>query len=189
MPGAKIDPVLRGRTSYFVSAIGITQTLDLRKNPLVAPRGFVFDNTADLATSAIGSDIDFIRGTARVSYYLSFAPEPVALFGEDLEKSALQKWFERSLLAFGARSGVVYPLKTGGTGAVLAIPIDERFFSGGSTTVRSFDERNLGPHDRSGNPIGGEIFTTFNVEYKFPYYGDLLGAVFVDAGKHLHDAR
>ena len=186
---ATIDPALLGRTSYFVSAIGITQTLDLRKNPLVAPRGFVFDNTVDLATSAIGSDLDFLRATARLSYYLSFAPQPVALFGEDLEKSALQKWFERSLLAVGARSGVVYPLRTGGTGAVLAIPIDERFFSGGSTTVRSFVERDLGPHDRSGNPIGGEFFTVFNVEYTFPIYGELLGAVFVDAGNLLPDAR
>ena len=101
----------------------------------------------------------------------------------------MQKWFERSLLAFGARSGVVYPLKTGGTGAVLAIPIDERFFSGGSTTVRSFDERKLGPQDGNGNPIGGEFFTTFNVEYTFPLYGELLGAVFVDAGNLLPDAR
>jgi outer membrane protein assembly complex protein YaeT len=186
---ATIDPALLGDTSYFVSSIGITQTLDLRKNPLVAPRGFVFDSTADLATSTIGSELDFIRATARVSYYLSFAPEPVALFGEEMEKSPLQKWFERSLLAFGARSGIVYPLETGGTGAVLAIPIDERFFSGGSTTVRSFDERELGPHDRSGNPVGGEFFTTLNVEYTFPLYGELLGAVFVDAGNLLPDAR
>jgi outer membrane protein insertion porin family len=186
---ATIDPAVLGSTSYFVSSIGITQTLDLRKNPLVAPRGFVFDNTVDLATSTIGSDLDFLRATARVSYYLSFAPEPVALVGEELEKSSWQRWFERSLLAFGARSGIVYPLKTGGTSAALAIPIDERFFSGGSTTVRSFAERDLGPHDRSGHPIGGEFFTIFNVEYTFPVYGELLGAVFVDAGNLLPDAR
>ena len=28
------------------------------------------------------------------------------------------------------------------------IPIDERFFNGGNTTVRSFAERELGPHRR-----------------------------------------
>ena len=164
-------------------------TLDLRKNPLVAPRGFVFDNTVDLAIGAVGSDLDFIRATARASYYLSFAPEPVTLFDEDLEKSPLEHWFERSLLAFGARSGIVYPLKTRATSAALAIPIDERFFSGGSATVRSFGERDLGPHDRSGNPIGGEFFTIFNVEYTFPLYEEFLGAVFIDAGNLLPDAR
>ena len=55
--------------------------------------------------------------------------------------------------------------------------------------MRSFDERDLGPHDRGGNPIGGEFFTIFNVEYTFPLYQELLGAVFVDAGNLLPDAR
>jgi len=186
---ATIKDALLGRTSYFISSVGFTQTLDLRKNPLVAPRGFVFDNTVDLATSAIGSDIDLLRATGRVSYYLSFAPDQPQLIGEDLEKSPLQKWFEGSLLAFGARAGIVYPLDTAGTSAALAIPIDERFFTGGSSTVRSFAERDLGPHDLRGNPIGGEFYSIFNVEYTFPIYGELLGAVFVDAGNLLPDAR
>ena len=186
---ASIPEELLGKTSYYVSSVGFTQTLDLRKNPLVAPRGFVFDNTIDLAASAIGSDIDLLRVTGRVSYYLSFAPDPTAqLEGEDLEKSGLQKWFGRSLLAFGARAGIVYPLDTTGTSAALAIPIDERFFTGGSTTVRSFDERELGPHDRFGDPIGGEFYSIFNVEYTFPIYGELMGAVFVDAGNLLPEA-
>ncbi len=186
---ATIDPTLLGDTSYFISSVGLTQTLDLRKNPLVAPRGFVFDNTIDFASSAIGSDIDLLRVTGRASYYLSFAREETQLVGEELNKSSFEKWFERSLLAFGARAGVVYPLDTSGTTAALAIPIDERFFIGGSTTVRSFGERDLGPHDRRGNPIGGEYYTIFNVEYTFPIYGELLGAVFVDAGNLLPDAR
>lgn len=185
---ASIDPTLLGKTSYFVSSVGFTQTLDLRKNPLVAPRGFVLDNTIDLAASEIGSDIDLLRITGRASYYLSFAPEPAQLVSEELNKSALRKWFERSLLAFGARTGIVYPLDTAGVSAPLAIPIDERFFIGGSATVRSFGERDLGPHDRGGNPIGGEFYTVFNVEYTFPIYGELLGAVFVDAGNLLRDA-
>ncbi|MDQ3117499.1 MAG: BamA/TamA family outer membrane protein [Verrucomicrobiota bacterium] len=186
---ATIKEVFLGRTSYFVSSIGFTQTLDLRKNPLVAPRGFVFDNTVDLATSALGSDLDLLRATGRVSYYLSFAPDPQQLIGDDLEKSSFQKWFERSLLAFGARAGIVYPLDTAGFSPAYAIPIDERFFTGGSTTVRSFSERDLGPHDLRGNPIGGQYYSIFNVEYTFPIYGEILGAVFVDAGNLLPDAR
>jgi outer membrane protein insertion porin family len=70
---------------------------------------------------------------------------------------------------------------------VAEIPIDERFFNGGSTTVRSFGERDLGPHD-NGDPIGGEFFSVFNVEYTFPLYGELLGAVFFDAGNLLPNA-
>ena len=105
-----------------------------------------------------------------------------------MEKSSFQKWFQRSLLAFGARAGIVYPLDTAGQPAAYAIPIDERFFTGGSTTVRSFAERDLGPHDPRGNPIGGQYYSIFNVEYTFPIYGEILGAVFVDAGNLLPDA-
>ncbi len=187
-PDGGVKPEFLGDTSYFISSIGFTQTLDLRKNPLVAPRGFIFDNTVDFATDALGSEIDLLRATGRVSYYLSFAPDPVQLIGEDLEKSSFQKWFERSLLAFGARAGIVYPLDTAGQTAAFAIPIDERFFTGGSTTVRSFAERDLGPHDPRGNPVGGQYYSIFNVEYTFPIYGEILGAVFVDAGNVLPDA-
>jgi outer membrane translocation and assembly module TamA len=91
------------------------------------------------------------------------------------------------LLEFGARTGMIRPLN-GSTGDVEAIPIDERFFNGGSNTVRSFGERELGPHDRHGFPIGGEFYTIFNVEYTFPIFGELQGAVFVDAGNLLPDA-
>src|SRR5438552_15443615 len=93
----------------------------------------------------------------------------------------------KTLLELGARAGLVRPLKEN-TSDISAIPIDERFFSGGSTTVRSFGERDLGPHDRRGNPIGGEIYTIFNVEYTVPLYGELKGAVFVDAGNLLPNA-
>ncbi len=182
---ASIDDRLLGDTNYFINSIGLTQTLDLRKHPLVEPRGLVLDNTVDFANSAVGSDIDLFRTTGRATYYLSFAPDQPLLTGEDLQKSALRKWFEGSMLAFGARAGIVIPLDTRGTTEQLAIPIDERFFNGGSTTVRSFDERELGPHDDEGNPIGGEYYSVFNAEYTFPLYGGLLGAVFVDAGNLL----
>src|SRR5213079_1585067 len=93
----------------------------------------------------------------------------------------------KTLLEFGARAGLVRPLKES-TSDITAIPIDERFFNGGSTTVRSFGERDLGPHDHRGHPLGGEFYTIFNVEYTFPLYGELQGAVFVDAGNLLPEA-
>ena len=106
------------------------------------------------------------RTTARASYFIP------------LGKTSLE---------LGARAGVVRPLQES-TGDINAIPIDERFFNGGSTTVRSFGERDLGPHDHRGHPLGGEFYTVFNAEYTFPLYGELQGAVFVDAGNLLPDA-
>ena len=80
----------------------------------------------------------------------------------------LQRWFRQSSIAFGARAGIIHSLTASGSDEATEIPIDERFFNGGATTVRSFNERDLGPHDNHGHPVGGEFFTVFNVEYTFP---------------------
>ncbi len=152
-----IDPQEIGSSSYHINSLGTSLTFDTRDNPINPGRGFVFNTSDDLAANVFGSSIDFIRGTARFSYYL-----PI----------------KKTLLAFGVRGGIIYPL----SGDRFGIPIDERFFNGGSRSVRSFAERELGPRDRHGLPIGGETFSTLNVEYDFPIWGDLIGAVFFDAG-------
>ena len=61
------------------------------------------------------------------------------------------------------------------------IPIQERFFNGGQTTIRSFEEDEAGPRV-DGEPIGGETFTTYNVELRFPIFADFQGAIFGDTG-------
>lgn len=173
---ADIDPLLLGRTSYFVSSIGLTQTLDLRDSKVNPSRGLVIDNTIDFATGAFGSNVDFIRSTGRMTYFLPIGHEPKPGFPD-----------RRTLLAFGARFGIIHSLDSDGTSPA-EIPIDERFFNGGNNTVRSFVERDLGPQDHD-HPIGGEFFTVFNVEYTFPVYGELLGAVFFDAGNLLPNSN
>jgi outer membrane protein insertion porin family len=163
---ADIKDKFLGDTKYFVSSIGFFHTLDLRDSPVVPTRGLILGQTFEIAANGIGSEIELFRTTERASYFI-----PIG----------------KTLLEFGARAGLVRPLE-GSTGDITAIPIDERFFNGGSTTVRSFGERDLGPHDHRGHPLGGEFYTIFNVEYTFPLYGELQGAVFFDAGNLLPDA-
>src|SRR6478736_1465731 len=178
---------LLGPKEYQVDTIGLTNTLDLRESPYVNPRGFLFANTLDVASSALGSDIEYIRGTMRAGYYLPFGPKPLTpgVVEDQPSESGLQRWLHQSSIAFGARAGVINSLTESGSDEATAIPIDERFFNGGATTVRSFGERDLGPHDNHGHPVGGEFFTVFNVEYTFPIFGELQGAVFTDAGNLL----
>jgi outer membrane protein insertion porin family len=183
---ADIKPRFLGDQNYFVNTLGFTNTLDMRESPFVTPRGFLINNTLDLASSAFGSDIEFIRGTIRTGYYLPFGPKPLTPgVVEDKPGTPLQRWFQQSSIAFGARAGIIHSLTVSGPEEATAIPIDERFFNGGSDTVRSFGERDLGPHDHRGHPLGGEFFTVFNVEYTFPIFGELQGAVFTDAGNLL----
>jgi outer membrane protein assembly factor BamA len=140
--------------------------VDTQDSPVVPSRGLILGQTFELAANAIGSEIELLRTTARASYFI-----PIG----------------RTLLEVGARAGLVRPLEES-TSDINAIPIDERFFNGGSTSVRSFGERDLGPHDHRGHPLGGEFYTIFNVEHTFPLYGELQGAVFFDAGNLLPDA-
>ena len=178
---------LLGPDEYQVDTIGLTNTLDFRESPYVNPRGFLVGNTLDVASSALGSDIEFIRSTMRVGYYLPFGPKPLTpgVVEDQPPGTPFQRWLRQSSIAFGARAGVINSLTASGSDEATAIPIDERFFNGGATTVRSFGERDLGPHDNHGHPVGGEFFTVFNVEYTFPIFGELQGAVFTDAGNLL----
>ncbi len=178
---------LLGPSGYLVNTIGLTNTLDVRESPYVNPRGFLIGNTVEVASSALGSDIEFIRGTMRVGYYLPFGPKPLTpgVVVDESTGTPFQRWFRQSSIAFGARAGIIHSLTTSGSAEATAIPIDERFFNGGATTVRSFGERDLGPHDNHGHPVGGEFFTVFNAEYTFPIFGELHGAIFTDAGNLL----
>ena len=190
------SPLLRsptdflGDTSYFVNSLGFTQTLDLRESPLVAPRGFVVNNTLDVASTAFGSEVQLFRTTGRVAYFLPFGPKSLTPALSRIKPGRpLQRWFQQSSLAFGARVGFLHSLDHSGADEQTTFPIDERFFNGGATSVRSFGERDLGPLDPKGNPIGGEFYTIFNVEYTFPIYGELQGATFFDAGNLSADFR
>jgi outer membrane protein insertion porin family len=179
---------LLGPRTYLANTIGLTNKLDLRESPYVNPRGWLVNHTVDVATRGLGSDIEFIRSTMGVGYYLAFGPKPLTpgvVETEQTTSTPLQRWFRQSSMAFGARAGIIHSLTASGAEEAIALPIDERFFIGGATTMRSFAERDLGPHDNHGHPVGGEFFTVFNVEYTFPILGELQGAIFTDAGNLL----
>ena len=68
------------------------------------------------------------------------------------------------------------------------IPVYERFFVGGSGSLRGFRHRGVGPHENS-EPIGGKAFWTASAEYGFPLVGvpapgepSLRGVAFIDSG-------
>jgi outer membrane protein insertion porin family len=62
------------------------------------------------------------------------------------------------------------------------VPLIERFFLGGSTSLRMYETREVSPRDQQGNLIGGNIELLANVEYIVPLPFGLRMAVFFDAG-------
>jgi outer membrane protein insertion porin family len=156
LTGTTIPQDFLGPNEYTRISFGLTQTTDFRNDPINVERGFIFTSSFDFGL--INGEPGFLRGSGRFSYYL-----PV----------------DKCMLAFGARGGYIDSLMG-------ELPIDVRFFNGGGTTVRSFAERGVGPTDNHGNPLGGNLFSVFNVEFTFPITGGLQGATFVDAGS-LHN--
>lgn len=63
------------------------------------------------------------------------------------------------------------------------LPPDQRFYAGGSGTVRGYRYQSVGLQFPDGNPVGGTAMTAFNVEFR-QRFGESFGAVlFADAGE------
>jgi outer membrane protein insertion porin family len=105
------------------------------------------------------------------SKYLGSEVDFVSLFNQ----STYQRKSGAGTLAMASRLGWKVPY-----GNTLELPITERYFAGGSTTLRGFGV------DEAGPPGGGQLVTIQNVEYRVPLksfsFGSLGGAVFYDTG-------
>lgn len=62
------------------------------------------------------------------------------------------------------------------------LPPDQRFYAGGSGTVRGYRYQSVGPKFPDGNPIGGTALTAVNVEYRQRFGRNFGAAIFADAG-------
>jgi outer membrane protein assembly factor BamA len=68
------------------------------------------------------------------------------------------------------------------------IPLPERFFAGGGTSLRGFALNQAGPRDAcTGFPVGGQAILVLNQEFRFPmrlpFIGTSVGgAIFYDGG-------
>ena len=70
-------------------------------------------------------------------------------------------------------------------GAIIGdAPIFERFYAGGTGSIRGFDFRGVGPRDGlNGNNIGGDYLLLLGAEYSYPLFGEnVRGHVFIDSG-------
>ncbi len=145
---------------------------DHRDNPADAHRGFWNTIDAGVAGDFFGSQRSFVRVLARNATYTSI--------GHNL------------VFARQTQFGVIQPFDVApGTNAVDEIPLPERFFGGGGTSMRGFGDNQAGPRDigtvtetgaptttATGFPIGGNalFFNTF--ELRFPLLGPNISGVF-----------
>jgi outer membrane protein insertion porin family len=135
-----------------------TLTFDSRDNVFDTHQGNILANSVQAAGGPLGGDRDFVKNFTRASHYLGL--------------------FRGSVMEFRGRVGLSWPY-----GDSEAIPIYERYFAGGSSTVRGYDERKLGPIDPdSKDPLGGNSMFVGNLEYTYPVFSFLKLAAFYDTG-------
>ena len=143
--------------SARISAIRGLFIIDLRDDSFNPKRGSLYSGSAELASSLIGSEVNYLKLVGQGSYYF-----PV---------------LRRNTFAVNGRAGWANPFAE-----TPEVPIQKRFFLGGRTTVRGFKEDEVGPVGPDGAPTGGEYMVNGNAELRIPLkYGFSL-ALFLDAG-------
>jgi outer membrane protein insertion porin family len=149
----------------LVSEFGVSWVREHRDNPGDATHGSYNSVDFSLAGKQIGSSASFARIFLQNSTYYT-----------------LSKWL---VLARGTRFGVQQTL---GNTLSADIPLPERFFAGGGTSLRGFGFNQAGPRDPvTGFPVGGQALLIFNQELRFPLRlpkigSKLGGAIFYDVG-------
>ncbi len=93
----------------------------------------------------------------------------------------------------GLRKGIILALKAKigiiqRTDGNTYIPTDERFFAGGSNSVRGWSRSDLGPKDDSGRPIGGKSLLEGSAEIRYSVGQKLILATYCDMGNVWSDA-
>lgn len=93
----------------------------------------------------------------------------------------------------GLRRGVTLALKTKlggivGTDGNDYIPSEERFYAGGSYSVRGWGRSELGPKDADGTPIGGNSLLEGSAEVRFDVGRRFKISIFTDAGNVWEDS-
>ncbi|MDP9146042.1 MAG: BamA/TamA family outer membrane protein, partial [Acidobacteriota bacterium] len=161
----------------LVSQFGVTWVRDTRDNPADATRGSF--NSADfgVADGYIGSSASFLRSYFQNSTYHRIKRR--FSFARSIRFGTLTPY--RGTVSLTFPPPTTTPLPT-------VIPLPERFFAGGGTSLRGFALNQAGPRDAdTGFPVGGQALLVLNQEFRFPmrlpYFGTTLGgAVFYDGG-------
>lgn len=137
--------------------------LDRRDNPVLPARGWIMEIKNDVALRALGSESDYMKLSVRGKEYF-----PITDF---LNLRVVNR--------FGYGKNFTEEFK---------IPVEERFFLGGSNSIRGFEEDSVGPVDPvSGKCIGGNFMLNYGIELSLKMNSRLSFAVFFEGGGVFED--
>jgi len=130
---------------------------DKRDDPIFTSNGLYTNLGIETGGIFLPSEVNYLRPTAEFRLFKPFLP---------------------LVLGGSFKIGIVQAVSPSSE-----VPVYKRFYCGGTTSVRGYNEWSIGPKDVSGNPIGGKILCETSVEFRFPIYKILGGVFFIDGGK------
>jgi outer membrane protein insertion porin family len=159
--GAPPD-VLDAEGDNVISSVNIDFTIDTRDDYILPTRGYTIGLNYELAGVVLRGHYDFSKANIRLALFQTIYTTESG---------------GKHVLSFGTRIGMADP-----HGETRALPIFERFFAGGSTSIRGFRFRAISPKVND-DPVGGEFMFVSTVEYGIPIYQDMVRMVlFADCG-------
>ena len=154
------DSILGKHDQGFVRLGFVTAaaTLERRDDPLAPNSGYALNFETRGAARQFGSEADFVSNNVRAAVLLPVSETP----------------WRFSLLG---RGGVAWPFSSSNE-----IPLSQRYFIGGRSSVRGFGENSLGPRGSAGSRIGGDVTLSDSVELHYIFDKSLYALSFVDSG-------
>ena len=178
---AKVPPadqplIDRVFTEIRLSSFTVQGFYDARDDPIDSTSGEYLSASGQIAARAIGSEVGFAKGFFTAQAFRSLPHGHGTVFAAQA-RLGIATGFPRDVVQTATGETIVQI-------DFKALPEPERFFAGGSTTVRGFALDTLGQPDtiKDGYPIGGNAEAIFNVELRSPVRKGLQGVSFVDSG-------
>ncbi|MBM3802683.1 MAG: outer membrane protein assembly factor BamA [Acidimicrobiia bacterium] len=157
----RVNPLATGQANLGTLKLSTFSTAwlrDTRDDPIEPAKGFFNTLNLSAASRTYGSQANLVSFFGQSQFY-----RPVS---------------QNAILATSLRLGLIAPY-----GVTPEVPISERFFAGGSTTLRGFGLDEAGPLDaESRAPLGGNALIIANVELRIPVTQSFAVAPFCDTG-------
>lgn len=170
----------------LVSEFGVTWLRDARDNPADATKGSFNSADFEIASTSIGSSSSFMRFFFQNSTYYPIKRR--FSFARSMRIGILEPFANTESLTFPEPTATQCTATAAPGPTPEIIPLPERFFAGGGTSLRGFALNQAGPRDPcTGFPVGGQAMLVFDQEFRFPmrlpFVGTQLGgALFYDGG-------
>lgn len=171
------DPLPDGVPEQFIKVSPLSSSFvrETRDEVLDATRGAFTSHALQFSPKWLGSDDTYMKYFGQYFHYFPLQRERRKRFTNDIIRPRL-------VIATAARIGVSKGMGT-------FVPSSERFYAGGSTTLRGFEQNAVGPIGVTGVPVGGDAMLLLNGELRFPlltpgysFLSMVDGVGFVDVG-------